>query len=212
MQDSQPADRADLRASDADRERVARRLHDAMAEGRLSVHELDERLRQTYAAMTFGELEPITKDLPVTGRDATVNVPAPVGSTDVERRTGSTVGVTKSFAFMSGFRRAGNWVVPSRHSAFAVMGGGEIDLREARWAEHTTTIRAFAVMGGIEIVVPEDITVRIEGVGVMGGFDGTSHEGPPDAPVLRVKGFAFWGGVEVKRRNPEQHGTPEIES
>lgn len=209
MPDSQPADHTHLRVSDADRERVARVLHDAMAEGRLSVHELDERLKRTYEAVTFGELEPITKDLPVTGQST---MPAPTGSAELASRTGATFGVTKSFAFMSGFRRLGNWIVPARHSAYAVMGGGEIDLRQARFSERTTTIRAYAVMGGIEIVVPEDITVRIQGVGIMGGFDGTPHEGPPDAPVVHVKGFAFWGGVEVKRRNREQHGTTEIEN
>jgi Domain of unknown function (DUF1707)/Cell wall-active antibiotics response 4TMS YvqF len=212
MPDSMPADHAHLRASDADRERVARVLHDAMAEGRLSVHELDVRLKQTYEAVTFGQLEPITKDLPAADHDAKASMPESAGSTEVDRKTGASLGVTNSFAFMSGFRRAGKWVVPSRHNAFAVMGGGKIDLREARLTGQTTTIRAVAVMGGIEIIVPEDITVRVEGVGVMGGFDGASHEGPPDAPVVHVKGLAFWGGVEIKRRNREQRDIPEIES
>jgi len=46
----------DLRASDADRERVAQILHNAMGEGRLTLAELDERLQQTYAAKTLGDL------------------------------------------------------------------------------------------------------------------------------------------------------------
>jgi hypothetical protein len=48
-----PADRPqhlDLRASDADRERVAKLLHNAMGEGRLSIDELDERLQSVDQA------------------------------------------------------------------------------------------------------------------------------------------------------------------
>lgn len=57
----------DLRASDADRERVAEVLRDALAEGRLDMTEFEERLEETYKARTYGELAPITRDLPVAG-------------------------------------------------------------------------------------------------------------------------------------------------
>ncbi|GAA0506771.1 hypothetical protein GCM10011581_41720 [Saccharopolyspora subtropica] len=57
-------DRAAMRAADADREAVAERLRVAMDEGRLSLAEYDERLRRAYAATTFGELAPLTADLP----------------------------------------------------------------------------------------------------------------------------------------------------
>lgn len=53
-----------LRASNVDRELVVERLHRAHAEGRLDLHELDERLAVAYAARTYGELEPLTADLP----------------------------------------------------------------------------------------------------------------------------------------------------
>ncbi len=56
--------RPELRASDTDRERVAEILRDAVAEGRLAMEEFQERLEATYAARTYGELEPITADLP----------------------------------------------------------------------------------------------------------------------------------------------------
>lgn len=53
-----------MRASDADREGVARRLRTALDEGRLTVTEYDERLQRAYGATTLGELEPLTGDLP----------------------------------------------------------------------------------------------------------------------------------------------------
>lgn len=53
-----------VRASDADREKVVDQLRLAMNEGRLSLHEFDERLQQVYAAKTYGELTPLLSDLP----------------------------------------------------------------------------------------------------------------------------------------------------
>ncbi|MDQ2875777.1 MAG: DUF1707 domain-containing protein [Actinomycetota bacterium] len=53
-----------IRVSDADRERVADRLREHFAEGRLSTGELDERIEATLSAKTFAELRRVTKDLP----------------------------------------------------------------------------------------------------------------------------------------------------
>ncbi|GAA3147737.1 hypothetical protein GCM10017687_76150 [Streptomyces echinatus] len=57
----------DLRASDADRDRVAEILRDALAEGRLDMEEFEERLESAYRARTYGELAPLTRDLPAAG-------------------------------------------------------------------------------------------------------------------------------------------------
>jgi hypothetical protein len=54
----------DLRASDAERERVAAFLRDQAAEGRLTPDELDERVGQAYAAKTVRELKALIADLP----------------------------------------------------------------------------------------------------------------------------------------------------
>ena len=56
---------ASLRASDSDREKAAERLHHAMAEGRLSGDELEQRLEALYAARTYGELDALLADIPV---------------------------------------------------------------------------------------------------------------------------------------------------
>src|SRR5918999_833768 len=66
---SSEADRSHIRISDADRAATAERLRIAVDEGRLDLTEYDARLRSAYAATTYGELEPVTADLPA--------VPAP---------------------------------------------------------------------------------------------------------------------------------------
>jgi hypothetical protein len=53
-----------MRAADSDRQFVADRLREALNEGRLDLTEYDDRLQQTYAAKTYGELDSILGDLP----------------------------------------------------------------------------------------------------------------------------------------------------
>jgi hypothetical protein len=60
-----PSDRSPgLRASDADRERIAEALRRHHLDGRLDTDELQERLERCYAARTTGELAPLLADLP----------------------------------------------------------------------------------------------------------------------------------------------------
>jgi hypothetical protein len=188
-----------LRASDADRERVANVLREAAGDGRLTMDELDERLDAVYAAKTYAELEPITHDLPDSGA---AYVPAPSSATKLDpARFGGEPTSHGAVAIMGGFTRRGDWVVPREFTAFMLMGGGEIDLREARFAEREVAIHIVAIMGGCEIIVPEDATVRVTGIGVMGAFDHTgAGGGSPDGPVITVNGVAFMGGVDVKRK------------
>ncbi|SEP93496.1 Cell wall-active antibiotics response 4TMS YvqF [Lentzea xinjiangensis] len=193
-----PADQSHLRASDADRERVAQVLHRATAEGRLDIHELDERLIAVYAAKTYGELVPITADLVLSGLPQTPAMPQHQPATD--DRVGGEPGSAVSVAFWSGVNRKGQWVVPRMHNAVAVMGGIEIDLTHARFAEREVTISCFAFWGGVEIRVPDDINVNVDGFGFMGAFEdrAPSRRHIPGAPTVRITGLAIMGGVEVK--------------
>jgi hypothetical protein len=54
----------ELRAADADRERVAATLRAHTSAGRITPDELDDRLTAVYAARTIGELRRILADLP----------------------------------------------------------------------------------------------------------------------------------------------------
>jgi len=55
---------ANIRASDADRDRAAAALREHLAAGRLTIEEFDERLDLAYAAKTLGELDELMADLP----------------------------------------------------------------------------------------------------------------------------------------------------
>jgi hypothetical protein len=91
--------------------------------------------------------------------------------------------------------------VPRKINAVAVMGGVEIDLREAVLQPGVTEIECFALMGGIEIRVPPSVRVETDGIAIMGGFEdhvllpATSDQ---NAPTVRVTGVAIMGAVEAK--------------
>jgi hypothetical protein len=196
-----------LRASDADRERVARALQVAVAEGRLTMDELQERLDVVYASRTVGELEPLTHDLPVPVR---LTTPTPAAAGPSSALVGGSPTSSVAVAVMSGSERKGVWVVPRQFTAVAFWGGVELDLTRARYAEREVTITAVAIMGGIQIVVDPDTTVIVSGVGIMGAFEDKARcEGTPGGPVVRINGLAFWGGVEVRR--PGDSDTPELD-
>ncbi|MGW3208283.1 DUF1707 SHOCT-like domain-containing protein [Streptomyces sp. NPDC001135] len=196
----------DLRASDSDRDRVAEVLRDALAEGRLDMAEFDERLEAAYKARTYGELAPLTRDLPAAG----AATPLPVSLTKepaqsggwASRIVGGAGSSTGAVAIMSGFQRKGRWTVPKLFNCFAFWGGGEIDLREANFADREVQINCVAIMGGVQVVVPPGVEVVVRGIGVMGGFDHPREDGPPEpgAPRVIIGGFAFWGGVGVERK------------
>jgi hypothetical protein len=71
--------RDELRAADVDRQFVADRLQAALDQGRLSLQEYDERLRETYAARTYGDLDRLLADLP--GAERSQLVPPPPHAT-----------------------------------------------------------------------------------------------------------------------------------
>jgi hypothetical protein len=200
-----PPDPSLLRISDNDRQKVADVLRDAAGEGRIDLEELDERLEATYRAKTYGELVPITADLPLGG--ATPGPVAPSAPSVPPGRPPLSVGgpsYSTSLSVMGDCTRRGVWQVPDRHTAFSMMGSVTIDLREARFTARETVIDAYAIMAGIDIVVNPWTHVVVEGLGVMGDFsEARSKVAPelgPDSPVVRIRGLALMAGVSVKRK------------
>jgi hypothetical protein len=190
-----PAAEADVRASDADRDRVADILREALAEGRLDAEEHSERLDAVYAAKMMGQLEPLVRDLPQPdGR--TAPRPAPAVDHTPHEDDGAT---DNAVAIFSGATRRGRWRIGRKTNAFACFGGVDIDLTEAVFTQRETVINATAIFGGVDIRVPENVTLRGRGTGIFGGFDVHSFDSPdPDAPVVVVKGAALFGGVSAK--------------
>src|SRR3954447_21008191 len=145
-----------MRISDADRNRVAEILREAAGDGRIDFTELDQRLDATYAAKTYAELVPITHDLAPAVPAAAPLVPG--------------VESERAVAILGGVERRGAWVVPEHFSVFCLMGGADLDLREATFAAREGTITVNTFRGGANIVVNPSTRVVVHGVGIMGGY------------------------------------------
>ncbi|NLU72156.1 DUF1707 domain-containing protein [Streptomyces sp. HNM0575] len=188
-----------VRASDADRDRVADILREALAEGRIDAEEHSERIDSVYKAKTVGELEPLVRDLPVGRPEASAAREAAPAEYRPEAPAAGDYSKDNLVAIFSGSVRKGRFRVPAKINAVACFGGVEIDLTEAVFERQHVQINATAVFGGIEIRVPENVTLRQKGAGIFGGFDvRTGESDDPHAPVVLVEGAAVFGGVDAR--------------
>ena len=108
-------------------------------------------------------------------------------------------------AVMGGTERKGQWRVPKHLRVVTVMGGTELDFREAVLTPGVHNIKIVACMGGVEITVPPNLAVECEGMSIMGGFESMERcpaVPDPERPLLRISGAAIMGGIEISTRLP----------
>ncbi|MFG2209991.1 DUF1707 domain-containing protein [Streptomyces sp. NPDC048638] len=194
---TKPVAEAELRASDADRDRIAEILREALAEGRLDAEEHAERIDVVYRAKTMGELEPVVRDLPAaSGRSRSHSATA---SGAYAYGPAAPMPDQNLVAIFSASVRKGRWQVPARINAVAVFGTVQIDLTEAVFPQQQVRINVTSIFGSVDIRVPENVTLRSSGSGVLGAFEVETHEaGDDDAPQVLVNGYAVLGSVEAK--------------
>ena len=184
-----------LRASDADRDTAAAVVNNALAEGRLTAVEHSQRLDTIFSAKTHADLVPVLDDLPAPrGVRQDIASPQSAVADRSARRGGRLV------AILGGVTRKGTWHPDPVIEVLAVLGGAELDFREAVLPGKEILVRATTVLGGLEITVPPEMRVEDSGSAILGGREivGDSVEASsPDAPVLRIEGTCVLGGVEV---------------
>lgn len=170
----------DSRASDADRDDVADQLRRAVADGRLALEELDERLAVTFTAKTHRELATVTADLP----DATAPAAAPLSL------------VTKS----GSSSKTGYWTVPSKIIAQCTSGTIKLDFTRAICPLREVAIHAEASSGKVLLIVPFGWTVDVDNVSASSGSVVNKVTEPSEdrAPILRVSGAVRSGTVAAR--------------
>ncbi len=173
-------------ASNVERDTATQRLQVAFAEHRLTDEEFDERVRRALTARTTGELDTVTADLP-----------AAAPTLLVAAATGSKPG-RFAIALKSSISRVGRWTLPRRFLSVVYKGGGLLDLRAAELTAAATTITAVSYKSRTEILLPPGVRVELGGTGVSATGDAWPGELPHDAPVVRIKGVAYKGSIEVR--------------
>ncbi|MGW3770523.1 DUF1707 SHOCT-like domain-containing protein [Actinomadura verrucosospora] len=189
---------ASMRASDADRDEVADRLREALAEGRITPEEHAERIDVVYNAKTYAELEPVLSDLP--------SQDAPRPRVDLRKEQAPRLPPPPSqsphlVAVFSGAERKGRWLVEPTTTVTCVFGGVELDFRQAVLSKGEVTLSVTCVFGGVNIVVPPGVRVVGSHFTIFGGTDLPEDDTvDPDAPVIRLTGMLLFGGISVERK------------
>ena len=181
------------------RERTVASLCDHFAKDNLTLEEFERRLDVANRALTVPELDGLLNDLPTT----TASVPsaaAPSSAPTQHIREQQTLA-----AIMGGVERRGRWVPAKNTFVICCMGGAQLDFREVELPPGETEVTVVCIMGGAEIITPPGMNVDTGGLAIMGGF-AHRHDRPPNndpnAPVLRITGFALMGGVDLQVRLP----------
>ncbi|MFB7720395.1 MULTISPECIES: DUF1707 domain-containing protein [unclassified Nocardia] len=202
----------DLRVSDVEREHVGRLLQRAVGLGMLSLGEFTERMDTALAAKTRGELNAVLVDLPgirLAGQPAPKTpqfvyaprpqfgynrpqygprLPHPVAPGNVIR------------AKLSGVKRNGSWHVPQTLLVESFMGSVRLDFTQAIMSTQVVEIRVDDYLSSLELVVPADATVDLNGLDLIGGSaENKVRTGPPMGPLhLVVHGKVRFGSVNAK--------------
>ena len=175
----------EVRASDADRDRVVDTLRVAVGDGRLTADEFGERMEAALSARTLGELAVLTADL-VTG---TAHAAARAEEViRIDQKGGSV-------------QRTGQWLVPRRLELRSSWSDVTLDFTEAVIVEDTLLVE-MNMRGGTLVMVTRpgvvvdagSLTVRYTDVDVRSG-------GEPGVPVVlrvRLTGRMKYGHVEVR--------------
>ncbi len=192
-------DRAALVRVHEARERVIAALSDAFANDALEVEEFERRVTLAHTAETVEAIAALAADLPA---PAAALAPATVALAPAPDENAALETV---YAVFGGVDRRGAWTVPRRWRVVAAFGGAQLDLREARFPTGVIDLEVKAVFGGVQIVVPPGLAVEVHGAAILGGFQNVNRapaHPDPDAPLLRVRGIAIMGGVDITMRLP----------
>lgn len=102
-------------------------------------------------------------------------------------------------AIMGGFERRVSSKDFRGGNITTIMGGCQLDLRQAEIKQDEVVIDVVAIFGGIEMTVPDTWTIVVKGVPIMGGIsDETRSSQASPTKRLVIQGTVIMGGVEVK--------------
>jgi hypothetical protein len=196
-------ERADLAST---RQHAVDALCEHFANDVLSVEEFERRVGRVHKAESIRELRELLSDLPKGGLPVARDELTPEAGPSQFPIPPSRI-KEKGFmlAALGGVDRSGKWIPARQNFSIALMGGISLDFREALLGPGVTEVWIFTVMGGAEIIVPPGLTVESDGMAILGSFEHREEaifSTDPDAPILRLRGLAVMGGVDVQIRYP----------
>ena len=184
----EPFPAPDVRASDADRDRVIDVLRAATADGRLTADEFSERMEAALASRTFRELAPLTADLAAAPAQQKPENAQAEDVIRIDQRGGSV-------------QRTGRWLVPRRLEMHPSWCDVTIDFTEAVIRYETLHIDMKMRGGSLILVVGPGIVVDADSLATRYTDVNIRPPTEPDGPVrLRIylEGRMRYGYIEAR--------------
>lgn len=210
-----------------EREDVVQRLCAAYARDQITTGELETRLERVYKSEDRTQLLTLLEGLPAMqiarlgevrpaelGGSAALP-PRPAPSTDTprtplpsgERRSrGLGPGEKRYAAFMSEIKKEGAWSPASVIVANVIMGSVILDFRETQIPANGVDIYTDVIMGELKVILPPGVPADVDCSTFMGSVSDKSKAGVPGAPMIRVTGSTFMGGIVVVTKVPRREG------
>ena len=187
-----PGPSPDLRASDADRDRVIDILRAATADGRLTADEFNERMEAALSSRTFRELAPLTADLA-----APPASPAPESAPAED--------VMRIDQYGGSVQRSGRWVVPRRLELHPSWCDVTIDFTDAVIRHDTLHVEMKMRGGSLILVVGPGMVVDVDSLATR-YTDVIIHPATePGTAVrfrIRLAGRMRYGYIEARYGQP----------
>ncbi len=173
-----------MKISDKERDEISKIIQMAYAEGRLTEHELEDRLNQITQISNEEELSLLVKDLPAIMDN---------------KQYPSKDSLICCF---SGLERKGNLYIPENYAIKAYFSGLELDFSKAIFNKKITHMNILAICAGIEIKFAPNAHVEVSGLPILAGI---SHQGLIDiralsGPIIKIRATAIFSGIEIKSK------------
>jgi len=183
-----PVPAPDLRASDADRDRVIDVLRAATEDGRLTADEFNERMEAALSSRTFRELAPLTADLAITPASQAPEAAQAEDVIRIDQRGGSV-------------QRTGRWTVPQRLEMHPSWCDVNLNFTDAVIRHDTLHIDMKMRGGSLILVVGPDIVVDADSLATR--YTDVSIHPPtePNTPVrlrIHLVGRMRYGYIEAR--------------
>lgn len=219
-------DATQMRAGNADRDRVIAALQEAYADGRLGEDELATRIDATRSARTFGDLDDVVEDLPIPQPSAEFNaqlgtpgdgvaVHEPAGApahqnewaAALTRQHGPVGSSPENPLILDGGwsseKRQGSWEIPQFLRLRGGIGSVVLDCTEARTVHQIIHLWVEGDLGSITVIVPEGWAADANGVNKSWGSISVKvpAESTMGRPTVVVNGSMGAGSLTIRHPN-----------
>lgn len=199
------------------RDRTVALLGQRFAEDVIDADELDQRMERAQTAESIDALRKLTADLedpsaPEPGLAPYAGAPPaeimPISTSVALARPEDVREHQRSVTIFGETKTVGVWTPPRILTAFTAFGDTVLDFREARMAPGVTEVELQTLIGDIDIIVPPGLAVEVGCHAILASLstdDEITREPTnpdPNAPRLRITGFALLADVSIQRRLP----------